>query len=79
MFITESIVQDDPRSFTPSRHDGAECRRLRVCAGLTSEMMADIAGLPGQWAWVSIENGYEPIHPGCWALCLMRLGRHPEF
>lgn len=76
MSSTQSV---DQPSFAVDRRDAAECSRLRLFAGLTPDAMAELAGLPGRWAWLSIENGYEPIHPGCWVLCLMKLRLYPEF
>ncbi|MEO8281304.1 MAG: hypothetical protein ABI564_16510 [Ideonella sp.] len=63
-------------SFSTERSDGSECRRLRLALGLNAEKMAMLAGMPGRWAWLSVENGYEPIGSSRWALCLAEIENH---
>ncbi len=59
--------------FGPDCREAGECRRLRLALGLNAEKMALVAEMPGRWAWLSVENGYEPIDAGRWALCLAEI------
>lgn len=68
-----------PTGFTVDHHDADECRRLRLTHHLTTDAMADVAMLPGRFAWMAIECGYEPISPECWNLCLLVLGERPDY
>lgn len=71
--------QRPPESgFSLDRSDGAECRRLRLALGLNAERMALVAGLPGRWAWLSIENGYEAIDAARWARCVAEFDQRPS-
>ncbi len=72
-----SPPQPLPLGFSANRFDAAECRRLRLALRLTADKMAIVARMPGRWAWLSVENGYEAIDPERWATCLAELDSRP--